>query len=170
MLKASNVASTSTSAAQSDGGVALLHSAWNPYTVLPPKFKRRVSCCCSSTSTEYILNGRANLQLDPTSSIPATPFQVSLELPPNVVQERLASKFLQLEPPQGKESDQRKAVLAKREHERTQRRVKRIRENDCGLIGRRKRKALDQANQQNIRCDMICIPAGPDRSLSTALH
>lgn len=63
-------------------------------------------------------------------------------IPTQVAEERLSGKLLQLDPPEGKVSDQRKAELAVIEKEKEKKRVKRTREGGCGLMGRRKRAAM----------------------------
>ena len=72
----------------------------------------------------------------------AQPYLQSLHIPTQVADERISGKLLQLDPPEGKVSDQRKAELAVIESEREKKRVKRAREGDCGLAGRRKRKLM----------------------------
>lgn len=65
--------------------------------------------------------------------------------------ERIANKYLQLDPPEGKMSDQRRAELAKRAGEKEKRQVKRAKEGECGLIGRRKRMSLGKEAEHRIR-------------------
>ncbi|GAA6023173.1 hypothetical protein JCM11491_003287 [Sporobolomyces phaffii] len=95
-------------------------SAWDPYAPLPPSIKRK---------------------LDPNDALKADPYLDSLRIPTQVAEERLSGKLLQLDPPLGKVSDQRKAELAVIEREKDKKRTKRTREGDCGLMGRRKRAA-----------------------------
>jgi ribonuclease P protein subunit POP4 len=64
-----------------------------------------------------------------------------------VAAERLTGKYLQLEPPQGKESDERKAELLTRSNEKAKKKKKVLREGECGLIGRRKRKVLAKGQE-----------------------
>ncbi|GAA6015858.1 hypothetical protein JCM10207_008820 [Rhodosporidiobolus poonsookiae] len=96
-------------------------SPWDPYAVLPPSTKRK---------------------LDPRDSLAPKPYLTELAIPADVADERVTAKFLQLDLPEGKVSDQRKAELAKRELEKDKKRSKRQREGDCGLAGKRKRKAM----------------------------
>ncbi|GAA5828174.1 hypothetical protein JCM5353_007819 [Sporobolomyces roseus] len=96
-------------------------SAWDPYALLPPSTKRR---------------------LDPRDTLKAQPYLQSLRIPTQVAEERLSGKLLQLDPPEGKVSDQRKGELAVIESEKEKKRIKRAREGDCGLAGRRKRKLM----------------------------
>ncbi|POY72162.1 hypothetical protein BMF94_4799 [Rhodotorula taiwanensis] len=96
-------------------------SPWDPYAVLPPSTKKR---------------------LDPKDVIKPKSYTQELSIPTGVAEERVAGKLLQLDLPEGKVSDRRKAQLAVREAEREKKRAKRTREGDCGLAGRRKRKAL----------------------------
>ncbi|GAA5998363.1 hypothetical protein JCM5350_007432 [Sporobolomyces pararoseus] len=96
-------------------------SAWDPYAPLPPSVKRK---------------------LDPKDALKADPYLGSLRIPTQVAEERLSGKLLQLDPPEGKISDQRKAELAVKEREKEKKRIKRLREGECGLTGRRKRASM----------------------------
>ncbi|GAA5950508.1 hypothetical protein JCM21900_004834 [Sporobolomyces salmonicolor] len=96
------------------------HSGWDPYAVLPPSIKRK---------------------LDPRDHLAVQPYLQSLAIPADVAEERVAAKYLQLDPPLGKSSDWRKAELATKDKEREKKRAKRAKEGDCGLMGRRKRAA-----------------------------
>jgi len=80
--------------------------------------------------------------LDPRDTLKAQPYLQSLRIPTQVAEERLSGKLLQLDPPEGKVSDQRKGELAVIESEKEKKRIKRAREGDCGLAGRRKRKLM----------------------------
>lgn len=62
---------------------------------------------------------------------------------------------MQLDLPEGKVSDRRKAELAVREAEKEKKRAKRQREGDCGLAGRRKRKSLGGAPPGSIQ--YVCL-------------
>ncbi|GAA5920402.1 hypothetical protein JCM6882_003265 [Rhodosporidiobolus microsporus] len=95
-------------------------SAWDPYAVLPPSTKRK---------------------LDPKDALSTQSYLSELTIPTEAAEERVAGKFLQLDLPEGKMSDWRKAELAKREGEKEKKRAKRAREGDCGLTGRRKQAA-----------------------------
>ncbi|GAA6028502.1 hypothetical protein JCM8097_007250 [Rhodosporidiobolus ruineniae] len=96
-------------------------SPWDPYAVLPPSTKRK---------------------LDPRDDLKPQPYLTELAIPTDAADERVAGKFLQLDAPEGKQSDWRKAELAKRELEKDKKRTKRQREGDCGLAGRRKRASM----------------------------
>ncbi|GAA5877485.1 hypothetical protein JCM1840_003865 [Sporobolomyces johnsonii] len=96
------------------------HSPWDPYAVLPPSTKRK---------------------LDPRDNLPVHPYLQSLAIPADVADERLAGKYLQLDPPEGKMSDWRKAELATKDKEKHKKRAKTPKEGHCGLMGRRKRAA-----------------------------
>ncbi|KAL8279982.1 hypothetical protein RQP46_007563 [Phenoliferia psychrophenolica] len=111
-----------------------LHSAWNPYTVLPPTTRRKV---------------------DPSSQIPTHPFLQTLGIPASVAADRLSAKYLQLETPEGKVSDRRKAQLKKREDDKDRKKTNRVNEGACGLVGRRKRKKLGKAFEGNVRYDAV---------------
>ncbi|KAK4705983.1 ribonuclease P protein subunit POP4, partial [Phenoliferia sp. Uapishka_3] len=116
------------------GSGPTLHSAWNPYAVLPPTTRRKI---------------------DPSNKAAAHSFLTSLDIPAAVAQDRLASKYLQLETPTGKVSDRRKAQLKKQEEEKEKRKVNRVREGDCGLVGRRKRAALGKDFHGTVRYDSV---------------
>ncbi|GAA5895395.1 RNase P/RNase MRP complex subunit [Sporobolomyces salmoneus] len=105
-------------------------SAWDPYAPLPPSIKRK---------------------LDPKDVVKTQPYLDSLKIPTQVAEERLSGKLLQLDPPEGKVSDQRKAELAVIEKEKEKKRTKRFREGDCGLMGKRKRasRGKDAAGSVN---------------------
>ncbi|GAA5883131.1 hypothetical protein JCM3774_005328 [Rhodotorula dairenensis] len=96
-------------------------SPWDPYAILPPSTKRR---------------------LDPKETVRPKSYTQELAIPTEVAEERVVGKLLQLDLPEGKVSDRRKAELAVREAEKEKKLSKRRREGDCGLAGRRKRKAL----------------------------
>ncbi|GAA5836767.1 hypothetical protein JCM3766R1_006258 [Sporobolomyces carnicolor] len=98
-------------------------SPWDPYASLPPSVKRK---------------------LDPSDALKPQPYLDSLRIPTQVAEERLSGKLLQLDPPEGKVSDQRKAELAVKEKEKEKKRNKRLREGDCGLMGRRKRASTGE--------------------------
>ncbi|GAA5927125.1 RNase P/RNase MRP complex subunit [Sporobolomyces koalae] len=93
-------------------------SAWDPYAPLPPATKRK---------------------LDPKDALQARSYLESLQIPTQVADERVSGKLIQLDPPLGKVSDQRKAELAVKDQERDKKRLKRAQQGDCGLGGRRKR-------------------------------
>ncbi|GAA5843981.1 hypothetical protein JCM11251_005931 [Rhodosporidiobolus azoricus] len=93
-------------------------SAWDPYAVLPPSTKRK---------------------LDTTDALSTQSYLAELAIPTEAADERVTGKFLQLDLPEGKESDWRKAELAKRASEKEKKRAKRAREGECGLMGKRKR-------------------------------
>lgn len=72
---------------------------------------------------------------------------------------------MQLDLPEGKVSDRRKAELAVREAEKEKKRAKRHRGGDCGLAGRRKRKSLGGAPPDTIQyvhfrcyCAILVLP------------
>lgn len=116
------------------GASTSTHSAWNPYTVLPATTKKK---------------------LDPANVLPAdSTFLSALSIPDDVAADRLDDKFLQLDPPQGKVSDRRKAQLAMRAREKDAKRLRRQREADCGLIGKRRRVANGKGKRpaEGIRC------------------
>ncbi|KAI5475019.1 ribonuclease P protein subunit POP4 [Pseudohyphozyma bogoriensis] len=92
------------------------HSAWQPYAVLPPVTRKKFR---SGT----------------TKTTPAKSFAEALLLPDNIIADRVTGKLIQLEPPEGKMSDRRKAELAKRDKEK----AKKEEARKCGLVGRRKR-------------------------------
>lgn len=48
-------------------------------------------------------------------------------------------------------SDWRKAELAKRDQEKQKKRVKKAREGECGLVGRKKRRSLGKEAEHRIR-------------------
>lgn len=75
----------------------------------------------------------------------------TLGIPHDVAGERIANKYLQLDPPEGKMSDRRKEELAIKAQEKEKKRVKRAREGECGLIGRRKRLSLGKEAEHRIR-------------------
>lgn len=62
---------------------------------------------------------------------------------------------MQLDPPEGKESDWRKLELAGRAREVEKKKVKRNKEGDCGLIGRRKRKRLAKGDEKVVRSVLV---------------
>ncbi|GAA5991481.1 hypothetical protein JCM11641_002054 [Rhodosporidiobolus odoratus] len=109
-------------------------SPWDPYAVLPPKTKCRV---------------------DPKNAMNPQHYLTELSVPSEVADERLSGKFLQLETPEGKVSDQRKAELAKKEGEREKKRLKRAREGDCGLAGRRKRGTMGNDAVRKVRYEAV---------------
>ncbi|BGP17685.1 hypothetical protein JCM10213_003590 [Rhodosporidiobolus nylandii] len=104
-------------------------SAWDPYAVLPPSTRRK---------------------LDPHDPIPTQPYLAALSVPTDAADERVSGKFLQLDTPEGKVSDQRKEELAKREQEKAKKRTKRAREGDCGLAGKRKRASMGEAATRKV--------------------
>ncbi|KPV74297.1 uncharacterized protein RHOBADRAFT_54140 [Rhodotorula graminis WP1] len=110
------------------------HSPWDPYTPLPPSTKRR---------------------LDPREHVAPRPYLQELDIPADVAEERVAGKLLQLDLPEGKVSDRRKADLAKRDLEIERKRAKRLREGDCGLSGRRKRAARGTAAAGSVNYDAV---------------
>ncbi|GJN90275.1 hypothetical protein Rhopal_003277-T1 [Rhodotorula paludigena] len=109
-------------------------SAWDPYAPLPPSAKRRV---------------------DPKDALAPRPYLQELAIPPEVAEERVAGKLLQLDLPEGKTSDWRKAELATREQEKEKKRVKRQREGDCGLSGKRKRASLGKRAVGSVHFDAV---------------
>ncbi|GAA5856159.1 hypothetical protein JCM9279_004932 [Rhodotorula babjevae] len=110
------------------------HSPWDPYAPLPPSTKRR---------------------LDPRDSVASQPYLQELAIPAEVADERIAGKLLQLDLPEGKVSDRRKAELVKRDLEKDKKRAKRVREGDCGLSGRRKRAARGKAAAGSVHYDAV---------------
>ena len=79
-------------------------------------------------------------QLDPANVLPAsTPYLSALSIPAAAAADRIEAKYLQLDPPEGKVSDRRKGQLALRQGEKDARRLRRQREADCGLVGKRRR-------------------------------
>ena len=134
------------------GSTFSTHSAWNPYSVLPASIKRRVSNfdnCSACVANSFV-------KIDPKSSLPpAASFLTTLSIPENVANERLNSKYVQLEPPIGKESDWRKLELATRAEEKLKKKSRAIRKGDCGLIGRRKRKRLSKEDEKIIRLVLL---------------
>ncbi|CEQ41503.1 SPOSA6832_03238 [Sporobolomyces salmonicolor] len=120
MTQAPAVGGASTSRANPAPQQQQRHSGWDPYAVLPPSIKRK---------------------LDPRDNLAVQPYLQSLAIPADVAEERVAAKYLQLDPPLGKLSDWRKAELATKDKEREKKRAKRAKEGDCGLMGRRKRAA-----------------------------
>ncbi|BGP33409.1 RNase P/RNase MRP complex subunit [Rhodotorula toruloides] len=109
-------------------------SAWHPYAVLPPSIKRK---------------------LDPRDALSAQSYLKALSIPTEVADERIAGKLLQLDLPEGKMSDRRKAELAVREGEKEKKRAKKAREGDCGLAGRRKRAAMGKAAVRAVRYEAV---------------
>ncbi|BGP25853.1 ribonuclease P protein subunit POP4 [Rhodotorula toruloides] len=105
-------------------------SAWDPYAVLPPSTKRK---------------------LDPRDALSTQCYLKELSIPTDVADERIAGKLLQLDLPEGKLSDRRKAELAVREGEKEKKRAKKAREGDCGLAGRRKRATMGKAAVRAVR-------------------
>jgi len=91
-------------------------------------------------------------QLDPRDTVAPQPYLQELDIPAEVAEERVAGKLLQLDLPEGKVSDRRKAELAKRDLEKDKKRTKRVREGDCGLSGRRKRASRGKAGAGSIQC------------------
>jgi ribonuclease P protein subunit POP4 len=85
------------------------------------------------------------VQLDPKDVLKTQPYLDSLRIPTQVAEERISGKLLQLDPPEGKVSDQRKAELALKEREKEKKRMKRVREGECGLMGKRKRASMGKA-------------------------
>lgn len=98
-----------------------LHTAWEPYR---------------------LLNSTARKKIDPNGNLPTETFLQSLSIPPNVASERITSKYLQLEPPKGKMTEKRRIELEKKALMTEARKIKRVKEGECGLIGRRKRASL----------------------------
>ncbi|GAA5993620.1 hypothetical protein JCM10908_000644 [Rhodotorula pacifica] len=109
-------------------------SPWDPYAVLPPSTKRR---------------------LDPKEQVKPKSYTQELSIPADVAEERVVGKLLQLDLPEGKVSDRRKAELAVREAEKEKKRSRRQREGDCGLAGRRKRKALGARAPESIHYEAV---------------
>ncbi|GAA5870762.1 hypothetical protein JCM8547_001702 [Rhodosporidiobolus lusitaniae] len=109
-------------------------SAWDPYGVLPPSTRRK---------------------LEAKDAAPAKSYLVELSISDNAADERVAGKFLQLDLPEGKISDQRKEELAKREREKEKKRNKRMREGDCGLGGRRKRASRGKGAVRKVSYDAV---------------
>ncbi|BGP41455.1 RNase P/RNase MRP complex subunit [Rhodotorula kratochvilovae] len=109
-------------------------SPWDPYAPLPPSTKRR---------------------LDPKDALAAQPYLQELSIPAAVADERVAGKLLQLDLPEGKISDWRKAELATRAQEKDKKRVKRQREGDCGLGGRRKCASSGKAAVRSVSYDAV---------------
>ena len=99
--------------------------------------------------------GVSRSQLDPKESIRPKSYTQELAVPTEVAEERVVGKLLQLDLPEGKVSDRRKAELAVREAEKEKKRAKRQREGDCGLVGRRKRKSLGGTPPDSIQC--VCL-------------
>lgn len=75
-----------------------------------------------------------------------------MSIPAEVADERIAGKLLQLDLPEGKMSDRRKAELAVRESEKEKKRAKKAREADCGLAGRRKRATMGKSAVRAVQC------------------
>ncbi|SCV70424.1 BQ2448_1818 [Microbotryum intermedium] len=109
-------------------------SAWQPYSILPPATRHKI---------------------DPHSTIPSKPYLESLNIPDDVARERIANKYLQLEPSEGKESDRRKAELATRRAEKDKRTIAKIRRGGCGLVGKARRRKLGKAVDERIRYDSV---------------
>ncbi|KAJ8293886.1 Alpha-ketoglutarate-dependent sulfonate dioxygenase [Rhodotorula toruloides] len=109
-------------------------SAWDPYAVLPPSTKRK---------------------LDTRDALSTQGYLKELSIPTEVADERIAGKLLQLDLPEGKMSDRRKAELAVRESEKEKKRAKKAREGDCGLAGRRKRAAMGKAAVKAVRYESV---------------
>lgn len=104
-----------------------------------------------------VLTLRTRLQVDPKDALAPRPYLQELAIPPEVAEERVAGKLLQLDLPEGKTSDWRKAELATREQEKEKKRVKRQREGDCGLSGKRKRASLGKRAVGSVQC-VECDP------------
>ncbi|GAA5821152.1 hypothetical protein JCM3770_005694 [Rhodotorula araucariae] len=109
-------------------------SPWDPYAPLPPSTKRR---------------------LDPKNALATQPYLQELSIPAEVAEERVAGKLLQLDLPEGKVSDWRKAELAKRASEKEKKRAKCQRDGDCGLSGRRKRASLGKGAVRSVSYDAV---------------
>lgn len=132
-----------------------LHSAWNPYSVLAPSTRRKVSSSPTlrrGRRTSHLNPANSCTQIDPPNTLLATPYGVVLSIPSPVAAERLSSKYLQLDAPEGKLSDRRKAELAKREEEKAKKRTKRLRDAECGMVGRRKRARRGDEVEKPVRC------------------
>lgn len=147
-------------------GVNSPHSAWNPYAILPPTTKRRVSRIDGHVVTmpstlsraaadhrrEMSLKPIRTIQIDPQNTIPSRAYTTELEVPQDVVSDRIANKYLQLDPPEGKMSDWRKKELETRDKEKEKRRKrKRASEDGCGLIGRRKQASLGKETLARVK-------------------
>lgn len=91
-------------------------------------------------------------QVDPGNTIHSQSLLATLSIPKSVAAERLAAKYLQLETPTGKVSEERKAKLKKAEGEKDKTKLKRVREGTCGLVGRRRRVAYGKDFEGTVRC------------------
>lgn len=160
------VGGASTSAAAS--ALPPAHSAWNPYSILPPTTRRKVSlrafswhaCTASECVWRAFEHGRkkqtltllSGAQIDPRETILSKSYLQELAIPGDVAAERIANKYLQLDPPEGKMSDRRKDELARRAVEKEKKRIKKVRDGECGLVGRRKRLTVSKEAQHRVRC------------------
>ena len=76
-----------------------------------------------------------------------TPYLAALSIPAAAAADRIEAKYLQLDPPEGKQSDRRKAQLTYRQSEKDAKRLRRQREADCGLIGKRRKVASGKGKE-----------------------
>lgn len=118
-----------------------LHSAWNPYSVLAPSTRRKVTIISLPSSS--LADARRLQHTGTAELLSERPLNSTLSIPQAVAEERLAGKYLQLDAPVGKMSDQRKKVLAVREEERR----KKLASRNCGLVGRRRRTKGDMEKE-----------------------
>jgi ribonuclease P protein subunit POP4 len=84
-------------------------------------------------------------KIDPQNTLPSKPYTEELDISRDAVSDRVANKYLQLDPPEGKMSDWRKKELEVREIEKSKKRKRtRATTDGCGLIGRRKQRSLGE--------------------------
>ncbi|KAM0756478.1 hypothetical protein T439DRAFT_321178 [Meredithblackwellia eburnea MCA 4105] len=112
------------------------HTPWNPYTKLPDAIKRKL---------EPEKFGKGSLAAYESS---LKTYLQALHIPDGVAAERLAGKYLQLETPKGKESDQRKEAREKKTREKKKKR-------DAGMVGRRKRVKEASESRGKVRYEAV---------------
>ncbi|GAA6023332.1 hypothetical protein JCM8202_004619 [Rhodotorula sphaerocarpa] len=97
-------------------------SPWDPYAALPPSARRRI---------------------DPEDNVKPKSYAQELAVPAEVAEERVVGKLLQLDPPEGKVSDRRKAELAVQEAEKEKKKKsKKNKAKTPAQLERRERKAF----------------------------
>lgn len=121
-----------------------VHTAWNGYNPLPSS----TTVCSTFLRSAFTDANRKSEKIERKQQ--TADGLVELRIPTAVAEERVTGKFLQLETPKGKVSDERKRKVERDEQERLANKLKRASEGELGLVGRRKRANLDKAALKHV--------------------
>lgn len=103
------------------------------------------------------------VQIDPEDNVKPKTYAQELSIPAEVAEERVVGKLLQLDPPEGKVSDRRKAELAVQEAEKEKKKKsKKNKAKTPAQLKRRERKAFLTSIPRSLPC---VFPAFADRTV-----